>query len=225
MINELLNSLKTQEFVRIQREFNRYDGTSFILDGVFSKVRNLKGEIIGYVANLRDNTEIYRKATTDMLTQIYNRAHFEELARHEINNSLRYKKLLSFILCDIDHFKKVNDTYGHLCGDLVLKELASEIKNMLRDSDIFARVGGEEFAILLPVTNKKAAYHVAEKIRDAIEKKTFIYDGNEFQVTMSFGISELNTKIDRVISLKELLGLADKRLYSSKEHGRNRITY
>ncbi len=194
-INKILDSFKTQESIRIQREFKRYDGTSFIADGVFSKIRNLKGEIIGYVANLRDNTEIYRKATTDMLTQIYNRRHFEELAGHELNNSLRYRKPLSLILCDIDHFKKVNDNYGHLCGDMVLKEIASEIKYKLRDSDIFARVGGEEFAILLPATNIGSAYHVAEKIRGTIEAKLFIYDAQEFRVTMSFGISELDTKI------------------------------
>jgi len=96
---------------------------------------------------------------------------------------------------------------------------------MLRESDIFARVGGEEFAILLPVTNGEAAYNVAEKIRGVIEERDFVYDGKQLKITMSFGISELDTKIDGARSLKELLELADKRLYSSKEHGRNRITY
>nr|NJM02887.1 GGDEF domain-containing protein [Desulfobacula sp.] len=173
---------------------------------------------------MRDNTEMYRKATTDRLTRINNKMHFEELADYEIKRSQRTGSCLSLILCDIDHFKKINDTYGHLCGDFALKEITSDIKLMLRTTDIFARVGGEEFAVLLPSAIEDAAYSVAEKIRRAIEKKTFIHGGNEFKVTMSFGISEFKPGISKERSLEDLFKLADKRLYYSKNHGRNRIT-
>lgn len=225
LAGELLSGLDENDSARVQREFQRYDGTSFFVDAVYSAIRNLKGEIVGYVINIRDNSDMYKKATTDRLTQIYNRMHFEELAVFEIKRSLRDGNSLSLILCDIDHFKNVNDSYGHLCGDLVLKGITSEIKHMLRATDIFARVGGEEFAILLPSTNGNDAFRHVQKIKDAIEGKSFNYDLNNFGVTMSFGISELNLKASKEKSLEELFKLADQRLYYSKEHGRNRITY
>ncbi len=222
--NRILDELKTKTHIRIQRDLDRYDGKSFVADVVFSTIRNLKGEFVGYAVNLRDNTDMYRKATTDRLTRINNKMHFEELADYEIKRSLRTGSCLSLILCDIDHFKKINDTYGHLCGDLVLKGITSDIKLMLRTTDIFARVGGEEFAVLLPSAIGDSAYSVAEKIRGAIEKKIFIYGGNEFKLTMSFGISEFKPGISKERSLEDLFKLADKRLYYSKNHGRNRIT-
>lgn len=226
---ELLDDLKKHDSAIVQREFLRYDGKSFVADAVYSAIKNLKGEIVGYVINLHDNTDMYRKATTDKLTKIYNRMHFEELAIYEIKRSLRTGNHLSLIICDIDHFKIVNDTYGHLCGDIVLKGITSEIKSMLRATDIFARVGGEEFAILLPATSGKDAYNLAQKIKNAIAGKTFDYDYNTFGVTMSFGISELISQLKSEMniekSLMDLFKLVDQRLYYSKEHGRNRITY
>jgi diguanylate cyclase (GGDEF)-like protein/PAS domain S-box-containing protein len=222
--NRILDQLKTKTHIRIQRDLDRYDGKSFVADVVFSTIGNLKGEFVGYAVNLRDNTDMYRKATTDRLTRINNKMHFEELADYEIKRSRRTGTCLSLIVCDIDHFKKINDTYGHLCGDLVLKEITSDIKLMLRATDIFARVGGEEFAILLPSTMEDAAYSVAEKIRGAIEKRPFIYSGNEFKLTMSFGISEFKPGISKEKSLEDLFKSTDKRLYYSKNHGRNRIT-
>lgn len=224
IIRGILDRLDTEESIRIQRDFTRHDGESFVVDGVFSKVRNIKGDVIGYVANLRDSTDMYKKATTDKLTKIFNRMHFEELAEHEIDISLRHKKQLSLILCDVDHFKNVNDTYGHLCGDIVLSDIASEIKRIIRGSDIFARVGGEEFAILLPDTNAIGAKYVAEKIRYSIEKMYFYCSEKEVKVTMSFGIAELNTDKQKAESLTDLFALADKGLYISKKHGRNRVT-
>lgn len=97
---ELLHYLKNNSTARIQREFQRYDGTSFIADAVYSSIHNIKGEVIGYVINLRDNTDMYKKATTDKLTQIYNRMHFEELAAHEIKRAKRTGNYLSLILCE-----------------------------------------------------------------------------------------------------------------------------
>jgi diguanylate cyclase (GGDEF)-like protein/PAS domain S-box-containing protein len=225
LLIEKLDILKKNVSIRTHQDFQRYDGSSFVVDAVLSAIRNIKEEIVGYVLNIRDSTDIYKKATTDRLTKIYNRMHFEELAESEIRRSWRTRDNLSLILCDIDHFKNVNDTYGHLCGDQVLKGIASDIKSMLRATDIFARVGGEEFAILLPATNGADACKLAIKIKNGIEKKQFSYGDNELGVTMSFGISELNFEISMEKSMEDLFKLADQRLYYSKEHGRNRITY
>ena len=107
--------------------------------------------------------------------------------------------------------------------DFILKNIASTISNIIRAADIFARVGGEEFAILLPSTNGKNACQLAKIIKDTIEKKTFTYESNEIYITMSFGIAELNS-INTEKNLKELYNLADQRLYNSKNHGRNCIT-
>jgi diguanylate cyclase (GGDEF)-like protein/PAS domain S-box-containing protein len=221
---DILDWLRDNDSVFVQHPFKKYGGGMFVADALYSKVRDQRGRVYGHVVNIHDNTDMYTKATTDPLTKIYNKMHFEALAEHEINIAWRYGTPLSVIMCDIDYFKKVNDTYGHLCGDLVLKEVTSEITKMLRDSDVFARVGGEEFAILLPVTTRDTAYEVAERIRRAIAERLFCCDGKSFSVTMSFGISELDTSIHRDKPLKELLALADSRLYASKNQGRNRTT-
>lgn len=204
LLTEHLDGGKRNFPVRIQQNFQRYDGSSFVVDAALSVIRNIKEEISGYVINIRDNTDIYRKATTDRLTKIHNRMYFEELTESEIRRSWRTKEKLSLILCDIDHFKNVNDTYGHLCGDHVLKGLASTIKSMLRVTDIFARVGGEEFALLLPATDGADACKLAKKIKDAVEKKQFCYDDNQLGVTMSFGVSDLNFEIGKEKSLQDL---------------------
>jgi len=164
--------------------------------------------------------EIYRLTTVDGLTQIFNRRYFEDTLDREISRCNRYGRGLSLLLFDIDHFKKINDTYGHLAGDYVLKQIASAVKTRIRREDIFARYGGEEFAVLLPELDHKQAATVGEKTRKLIEKHAFKFDGQEMQVTISIGVATL-TEGQRDGS--EMIKVADGKLYEAKQGGRNRV--
>ena len=129
-----------------------------------------------------------------------------------------YEDIFSLLMLDIDHFKNVNDTYGHDMGDFVLKELCSAIKNMIRKTDIFGRWGGEEFLLILPNTNKDEAISIATKIRNIIENHKFDYIP---QVTISIGVSVYNEKSRKEIFLKKV----DDALYKAKSSGRNCVEY
>lgn len=164
--------------------------------------------------------EIYRLTTVDGLTQVFNRRYFEETLEREISRCNRYARDLTLILLDIDHFKKINDTYGHLAGDYVLKQLASTLKARIRREDIFARFGGEEFALLLPEVDPKGAIIMAEKARRLVETQKFHFDNQAIPVTISVGLSTLSaTQKDGA----ELIRAADQKLYEAKNAGRNRV--
>ena len=164
--------------------------------------------------------EIYRMTTVDGLTQVFNRRYFEDAIERELSRSRRYTRPLSLVLLDIDHFKKINDTYGHLAGDAVLKEVALTVRSRTRREDVFARFGGEEFALLLPEVDSKGAAHLAEKARKLIERHTFTFDGEDITVTMSAGVATLLKKNE---SPNELIKRADEKLYEAKGAGRNRV--
>src|SRR5882724_5016999 len=123
--------------------------------------------------------EIYRMMTFDGLTQIYNKRYFHETLEREISRSRRYGRELALVLFDIDHFKQKNDTFGHLAGDAILKDLAMVVRSKLRREDVFARVGGEEFAILTPEVGLKGAREVAEKVRLVVQSSTFRFEKKE----------------------------------------------
>ncbi len=164
---------------------------------------------------------IYNLVMRDGLTEIFNKRKFQEEIEREAVRAERYGRPLSLILFDIDRFKKVNDDYGHLCGDYVLKRVTEKVGELLRSEQIFARVGGEEFAALLPETPREKAVQLAEKLRAVIEAKPFRYAGFEVPVTSSFGVAELETGFKRGDALYEA---ADRALYFSKQNGRNRTT-
>jgi len=174
-----------------------------------------------------DNARLYEAARllsiTDGLTRIYNHRFFQELFEKEYKRADRYSTVFSLIMLDIDHFKKVNDTYGHLCGDEILKELANLIKDCLRSMDIVARYGGEEFVMLLPETNGQETYQTAERIRLAVERTTFLGTGEGLKVTVSQGVAAYPS-VD-VHDRQELIAKADSALYEAKESGRNRVVY
>lgn len=157
-------------------------------------------------------------STTDSLTGIYNRRYFFQTAQNYIIKSKLNNQMLFMLMMDIDYFKKINDTYGHQAGDYVLVALSQEIDNITRDSDVFARVGGEEFALLFRNLSLELVKKIAEKIRKMIEKKVFIYEGNVINVTISIGMSEFG---ENVSTLEELHHNADTQLYKAKELGRN----
>jgi diguanylate cyclase (GGDEF)-like protein len=161
------------------------------------------------------------QATTDSLTKLRNRRAFFENGTKAVAMARRYVSDLSVILLDIDHFKKINDTYGHAVGDEALMMVANILLEMSRTEDTVARIGGEEFALLLPDTNRLGTAVLAERIRSAIEREQFIADNKIVPITVSIGIASFG--VDAAESIDQLLGVADNRLYLAKNAGRNRI--
>jgi diguanylate cyclase (GGDEF)-like protein len=180
--------------------------------------------LANHVASVIDKMLIFHQtkllSITDPLTGIYNRRYFDERFTREMTRAVRYKRALSLLMIDIDHFKKYNDTLGHLMGDVALKRVACLLENKIRRADILARYGGEEFVVLLPEIQIKNARIVAEKLRAAVEYEKF--DGEEKlpnkNVTISIGVASLSK---HVVAADELIRLADEALYAAKRAGRN----
>jgi diguanylate cyclase (GGDEF)-like protein len=164
--------------------------------------------------------EIYRLMTVDGLTQVFNRRYFNEALEREFNRSKRYERLLCLIAFDIDHFKLVNDTHGHLAGDNLLRQLAAAVKPRLRREDIFARTGGEEFGILVPEIPLDGARTTAEKVRRIVEATPLKVDQTMVPVTISLGCAALAAED---ATPDDLYKRADERLYEAKQGGRNRV--
>lgn len=165
------------------------------------------------------NEELNNLATKDPLTESYNRRYFFTLAQRETTKAERHIRVLSVLMIDIDHFKKINDTYGHAAGDQSLIELANRCREICRESDIFGRIGGEEFAICCPDTNLDGARILAERIRDAVSDIKVEQNGNTISFTLSIGVTQL--KIGE--SFDEALHRADEFLYLAKNNGRDRV--
>lgn len=169
---------------------------------------------------LRSKTvELRLLATTDSLTSVFIRRHFLELADQEVHRCARYGGDLSVVMVDADHFKKVNDTYGHVAGDDVLRHLAKVCQDNLRDLDFVGRLGGEEFAICLPETDLAAAQKVAERIREVIDQSVVMAEDVEIRYTVSQGVAQWQAGENMV----DVLQRADEALYAAKEGGRNRV--
>ncbi|HSA24489.1 MAG TPA: GGDEF domain-containing protein [Myxococcota bacterium] len=164
--------------------------------------------------------EIYRLTTVDGLTQVYNKRYFMETLDREMSRCQRYGRDLSLVLFDIDHFKQINDTFGHLTSDYVLKELAGLVKANIRREDFLARYGGEEFAIVLPEIDKARALVAAEKIRVLVGEHAFVCNDERIPVAVSLGVAAFDPQM---ASLEEFLRLVDKNLYEAKSQGRNRV--
>jgi diguanylate cyclase (GGDEF)-like protein len=165
--------------------------------------------------------EIYRLTIIDALTGIPNKRYLLEALERELARSVRYQRPLALILFDLDRFKTVNDRFGHLGGDVTLRELAACVKGKVRTADLFARYGGEEFALVLPETSHEDAIEVAEQVRRVIEEHPFRYDDQQFQVTLSLGVA--STAGEPPLSSIDFLRHADDKLYQAKEQGRNRV--
>jgi two-component system, cell cycle response regulator len=161
--------------------------------------------------------EIYRLTTVDGLTQIYNKRYFLEMLDRELSRAKRYRRTLSLLMFDIDHFKVINDTHGHLGGDYVLKQLSSAVKGKVRREDVLARYGGEEFALILPEVDKETAVAIGEKIRKLIERGSFKFEDTKIAVTVSVGVACSEESDDTA----SLIQRADDKLYEAKDAGRN----
>lgn len=166
------------------------------------------------------NEQLKALATRDSLTGALNRGSFFETAQHILVLSRRQKSTASFVLMDLDHFKYINDTYGHFAGDQVLIHFVRTINGLLRESDLIGRVGGEEFALFLPDTDAEAAFQIAEKVRTAISTSRFEVDGVSISYTVSLGI-ESSSMEDQ--SVDTLFKRADVKLYGAKDKGRDRV--
>ena len=161
------------------------------------------------------------QATTDPLTRLKNRrAFFEDGARH-LSMARRYGTDVSLLIADLDYFKRINDGFGHQAGDEALISVARALLALTRTEDTVARVGGEEFALLLPDTNRLGAAVLGERIRVAVEREPFSVDGQQIPLTLSIGVASY--AVERVDTVDQLLSIADQRLYLAKRLGRNRI--
>jgi diguanylate cyclase (GGDEF)-like protein len=171
------------------------------------------------------NEEIRILSITDPLTGCSNRGCLNARLPQEIIRAGRYNRPLSIVMCDIDHFKKVNDTYGHQAGDLVLKEFSKRINDSIRDKvDMLARYGGEEFLVTLPETGLEGALNVAERLRRVISETNFDIGTKKIKITASFGVAGFDSdKLSEEMSIDTLINLADNYLYQAKNEGRNRV--
>jgi two-component system, cell cycle response regulator len=190
-----------------------------LADGDFIKIgRTIFKFLSGGNIERAYHEEIYRLTTVDGLTQIFNKRYFQESIEREIARALRYRREMSLVMFDIDHFKMINDTHGHLAGDSVLKVLALTVKNKIRREDLFARYGGEEFAIVLPEIDGHNAHQFSEKIRRIVETTDFRFEGVKMDVTISLGVAGLDQE---TTDSAGLIKRADERLYEAKNAGRN----
>lgn len=167
------------------------------------------------------NKQVEKLATVDELTQLFNRRQFFFLAERELHRRGRSFRSLAVIMADIDHFKKINDTWGHPAGDAVLSEVARRLKGALREMDILGRYGGEEFSIMLLDTDRRDALEIAERLRRSVQNTPVRADGRDIAVTISLGVA-LRSQ-DEETTLDTLIARADKSLYQAKEAGRNRV--
>lgn len=177
--------------------------------------------IRAYIKSLLRGEELLKLATIDSLTGISNRRLLFETGTQEVNRINRYGGGLSILILDIDYFKKVNDTWGHSSGDRVIQVMVRTISNCIRNTDMIGRIGGEEFVVLLPETDKDEALFIAERIRAAVQDTTDATadDGSSIRFTVSIGLVVVNVRE----TFEDALGRADKGLYKAKESGRNRV--
>jgi diguanylate cyclase (GGDEF)-like protein len=174
----------------------------------------------GADAEAKYHEEIYRMTIVDGLTQIHNKRALFEALEKELMRARRYDRDLSLLMFDIDFFKRINDQYGHLAGDHVLRELARIVQERIRREEVFARYGGEEFVILLPETPLPGAAALAESLRARVANHTFVFQGERIPVTVSIGTALLGEN-DKVAA--DLIQRADEKLYEAKRGGRNRV--
>ncbi len=176
--------------------------------------------IAGDDVEVQYHEEIYRLMTTDGLTQLNNRRYFDDMLDREVARAKRYKRTFSLMVFDLDHFKLVNDRFGHLGGDAVLRQLGAILLGRLRVNDVLARIGGEEFALITPEVGLDGATELASKIHRLIGDTRFDFEGSAVKVTVSVGVAEWHHDHE---DAGDLLKAADDRMYAAKRAGRNQV--
>lgn len=209
-------------------KFIRKDGSEIWTLLATSPLLDESGGTIGTLAMAVDITErkqmeatLQQRAVSDPLTGLLNRRHFYQLAQQELERFRRYRYPLAAIMLDLDHFKQINDKYGHLVGDQILQAVSRILQESLRRSDILCRFGGEEFAILLPETDNQTAFNTAERLRTGLSGQSFETARGPVTLTASLGVAGIPAGSG--LDLETLLDYADRMLYSAKEGGRNRV--
>jgi diguanylate cyclase (GGDEF)-like protein len=212
-------SLVTQENMRLLSVLARH--CSLVMENsiLYDKLRKDKESLE------QANAKILYLSQRDALTGCFNRGYMNAQLPREIRRALRYRRALSLALCDLDHFKTINDSHGHQCGDLVLKEFVESLNELIRaDSDWLARYGGEEFLLVLPETTLENAERLAERLRAHIAGKSFEWQGEALRITASFGVVGFSAgQLPKSLQAEALLNRADEYLYRAKKKGRNRV--
>jgi diguanylate cyclase (GGDEF)-like protein len=162
--------------------------------------------------------EIYRITIVDGLTQCFNKRYFLEFLEREMARGLRYGRPLSLMIFDLDHFKAVNDTHGHLAGDYVLRELAAAVRGRVRKEECLARYGGEEFVVVSPESGPERVRKFAEKLRAIVAARDFVFDDKKIPMTISVGVADMTPEMTDV---SQFIKVADANLYLAKKQGRN----
>lgn len=207
---------RIRALLRVKELHDQLAASRAALEESLRRERKLMGKL------RRENTQLQAIATTDALTHVQNRRSFQDLLGHEYRNARRYSQALSLLALDVDHFKVVNDTHGHPCGDYVLKEFAVILTQSVRESDVVARTGGEEFSILLPKAGRSQAEQFAERIRREVAQREFVVYGQRIHITTSIGSATYPA--DAEVTEPDMLAyLADQALLHAKETGRDRV--
>lgn len=178
--------------------------------------------IIGDDIEVQYHEEIYRLMTTDALTSLHNKRYFDETLDREVARAKRYKRTFSLLVFDIDHFKTINDRFGHLAGDAILRQVGAVLAGRLRVNDVLARIGGEEFALITPEVGLDGAKELAGKINRLIADTCFEFEGTRVGVTVSVGVAEWQPHFE---DASELFKAADDKMYRAKENGRNQVCF
>ena len=217
LIGAIITALTVLSFIPFTYMTYKANDFGMLIDAVLLSIA-----LADRVKSTLEKTRIVEKeAKTDIVTGLFNRRAYTETSKIEYQRLLRHKRVLTVIMFDVDHFKKVNDTYGHDAGDYILKSVWIIVEEFMREYDYGFRMVGDEFLLLLPETNAQQASLLAERIRLRIENKKLVDDNNnKFFVTASFGISQYK-KIDT--SIEDIAKRADKALYQAKKAGRNRV--
>ena len=223
--SELYQSL-TPEIIIPLKSKNAVNGLIFlskkIMDTPYTEQEFLFLDKLAKFASIAvENSRLYRMATLDRMTGLYIHHYFKERLSEEIKRADRSDLPLTLIMADIDHFKNVNDTFGHQQGDIIIKDIASLIHQNIRSFDIASRYGGEEFAIILTDSDINTAYNIAERLRKIIEENLFPGETDPVRITISIGIAQYNPDIDK--NEQMLIKRADTALYAAKAQGRNKV--
>ncbi|WP_101758709.1 GGDEF domain-containing protein [Oceanicoccus sp. KOV_DT_Chl] len=195
-------------------EVLREQSLSEQLDALVARVKNMEADSAQAEERIEEQRQ---KALRDVLTQLPNREAYNQRLEQECERWQRYDRPLTMAVCDVDHFKRVNDTYGHLAGDKVLRIIAKTLRKRLRKTDFIARFGGEEFVVLMPETEQASALKVVEGVREAIASCPFHFKEKPVTITMSFGVSTFSGEDNG----EAVFARCDKALYQAKEQGRN----
>jgi len=220
--------LRTGEAKVIEYQLPVVSGKELWFEGrvaLLDKDQPAGGRVVFVASEITERVELYQKinalATQDPLTDCFNRRHFLQLAEKEVQRAIRYDRSVSLLILDIDHFKQVNDLYGHPAGDVVLRSMVAEIQHNLREIDILGRYGGEEFLVLLPETGMNGVRDVAERLRQCVQNLVVDTRQGSVGITVSIGAACLQALERQRMNLEAFIDEADRALYLAKEHGRN----